>query len=88
VFVRENNGQLNVFWVDNSGAWGGPVKIGPKGLATPGAFVAASQQFGATNQTDLFVINETGTNGPGWPMVCWVQNAGGWGGPKALVTEA
>jgi len=88
VFVTDNNGQLNVFWVDNSGAWGGPVKIGPKGLATPGAFVAASQQFGATNQTDLFVINETGTNGPGWPMVCWVQNAGGWGGPKALVTEA
>jgi hypothetical protein len=36
VFLVDNNGQLNVFWVDNAGGWNGPGKIGPAGLANPG----------------------------------------------------
>ena len=54
------------------------------------AVLAASyvQQFGATNQTDVFLLNQTGTNAPGWPVVFWVGGAGAWNGPKALVAEA
>lgn len=87
VFVIDNNGQLNVFWVQGTGAWNGPDKVGPKNVAKPGADIVASQQFGLTNQTDVFVLNQSGTNGPGWPVVYWVDGAGQWNGPKALVTE-
>jgi len=87
VFVIDNNGQLNVFWVQNTGAWNGPLKVGPQHVAAPGASIVASQQFGLSEQTDVFVINETGTNAPGWPVVYWVDAAGNWNGPKALVTE-
>jgi hypothetical protein len=38
--------------------------------ASTGAFVVALEQFGAPNQTDFFMLNETGTNGPGWPTGC------------------
>lgn len=87
VFVVNNSGQLCLFWVIGSGAWNGPQNIGSAGFATAGAFLAASNQFGAAGQTDLFVVNQTGTNAPGWPVVCWVGNGGSWNGPKALVTE-
>ena len=87
VFLIDNNGQLNVFWVQNTGAWNGPLKLGPKNTAAPGAVVAASQQFGVADQTDVWVINQNGTNAPGWPVVFWVDGAGQWSGPKALVTE-
>jgi hypothetical protein len=86
VFVVDKNGQLNVFWVQGTGAWNGPQKIGPAGIAASGAFVGATRQFGA-NQTDVFVINQTGINGPGWPTVFWVDGAGQWNGPLALVTQ-
>jgi hypothetical protein len=88
VFVVDQTGQLYVFWVEGNGAWNGPQKIGPAGFAAAGAYLAASPQFGANGQTDLFVVNQTGTNAPGWPVVCWVDNGGEWNGPKALVTEA
>lgn len=93
VFVFDKSGTLNVYWVDGAGKWNGPEKIGTAGIAptssqkSSGAFVAACQQFGAGNQTDAFVINETGTNSPGWPMVYWVQSTENWAGPKALVAE-
>jgi hypothetical protein len=86
VFVVDKNGQLNVFWVEGTGAWNGPQKIGPVGIASSGAFISASRQFGA-NQTDVFVINNTGINAPGWPTVFWVEGAGQWNGPLALVTQ-
>jgi hypothetical protein len=53
-FFVDHNGQLNVAWVVNAGLWGGPGKIGPAGLAAPGCFVAASQQFGIAGQTMFF----------------------------------
>jgi hypothetical protein len=87
VFVVDNGGQLWFFWVIGGGAWNGPQKIGPAGFASQGAFLAASNQFGVAGQTDLFVVNQTGTNAPGWPVVCWVGDGGSWNGPKALVTE-
>jgi hypothetical protein len=94
VFLVDKNGSLNLFWVEGSGAWNGPKPIGPSGIApsaeisSKGVFVAASQQFGATNRTNVFVLNATGTNGPGWPTEFWVEGSGPWGGPAALVTEA
>jgi hypothetical protein len=56
--------------------------------ASTGVFVVASEQFGALNQTDVFMLNETGTNRPGWPTEFWVGGSGSWGGSVALVTEA
>ena len=87
VFFIGNNGQLNVCWVQGTGAWNGPQKIGPKGLAAPGSALAASAQFGVVNQSNVYVLNVTGTSAPGWPTVFWVEGAGAWNGPKALVTQ-
>ncbi len=88
VFVVDKNGALNVVSVDGAGAWSEAKPIGPPRLAPSGAFVAASQQFGISNQTDVFLINQTGTNAPGWPVVFRVDAPrNSWVGPKALVTE-
>jgi len=78
-FVVDNAGQLNVFWVNSAGAWGGPLGIGPAGFAPPGAAVAVSQQFGAANQTDVFVVDNAGQLN-----VFWVNSAGAWGGPLGI----
>jgi hypothetical protein len=88
VFLVDKTGTLNMFWVVGAGAWNGPRSLGPVGLASSDAFVAASQHFGEADQTDVFLLSETGTNGPGWPTLMWVRRAGPWGGPVALVTEA
>lgn len=87
VFVADKNGALNVFSADGEGAWSDPKQIGQPGVAPNGAFVAASQQFGVKNQTSVFLINQTGVNAPGWPVIFWADPASGWSGPKALVTE-
>lgn len=79
VFVVDKNGQLNVFWVVNAGAWGGPVKIGPSNAFTPGCPVAASQQFGIANQTDAFIVDKNGQLN-----VFWVTAAGAWQGPEKI----
>jgi hypothetical protein len=96
VFLIDKTGTLYVFWLDASGLWYGPKQIGPPGLAPSastaspvsiGSFVAASAQFGEANRMDVFVLNETGTNAPGWPAQFWIGESGPWNGPLALVTE-
>jgi hypothetical protein len=84
------NKKLYMFSVNGAGQWREEQEIstGPYRPSSQGAFVAASEQFGAPNQTDVFILNETGTNGPGWPAQFWVGGSGPWGGPVALVTEA
>lgn len=79
VFLIDKNGQLNVFYVDSAGPWNGPVKIGPAGLANPGAPVAASQQFGISTQTDVFVVDKSGKLN-----VFYVDGVGAWGGPVGI----
>jgi hypothetical protein len=64
-----------VMWVVGGGVWAGPVPIGPPGMFSPGAPIAASQQFGL-NQTDVFVVDRNGTLN-----VAWVVEAGAWTGP-------
>jgi hypothetical protein len=95
VFLVDTEGTLTIFSVTGAGAgtWSNATKIGPAGLAptkaelSSGAVVVASPQFGVANQTDVFVLNQNGTNGPGWPMALWAVGDGTWSGPKALVTE-
>ena len=71
IFVVAQNGQLNVFWIAGStGVVSGPLAIGPTGLANSGAALAVSQQFGATNQTDVFLID-----GKGQLNVFWTKSA-------------
>jgi hypothetical protein len=94
VFLVDKSGQLNLFWAEGMGDWNGPKPIGPAGIvpsakiSSKGVYVAASQHFGAANRTNVFILNESGTNGPGWPTEFWVEGAGPWSGPAALVTEA
>jgi len=79
VAVIDAGGQMNIFFIENASPWAGPVQLGPGGFAPPGSPVAASQQFGATNQTDLFTINNAGQ-----PQVFWVVAANTWGGPSSF----
>jgi hypothetical protein len=80
VYVVDNAGQLNVFSVVGVGAWSGPTKIGPPGFASPGAGIAASQQYGIANQTDVFVVDKTGQLN-----AFWIEGAGNaWHGPLAI----
>jgi hypothetical protein len=93
VYVVDKNGALNVFSVQGTGPWSGGAQIGPTGLAptasqrSSGSYVAACQQFGLPGQTDVFVINQTGVGGPGWPTVLWDDGDAGWSGPGALQTQ-
>ena len=91
VFVFDKNGQLNIFTADHSGQWSGPVTVGPQNVAPAGAPVVASQQFGAPNQTDVFVIgqsgSQTGSTASGWPALFWSTGADQWNGPKELVHD-
>jgi len=91
VFLIDRSGQLNVFSVDSSGQWSGPVTVGPQNVAPSGAPLAASQQFGVPNQTDVFVMNQTGNqngaSGQGWPTVIWSTGPNQWNGPKELVHD-
>jgi hypothetical protein len=79
VFVVGNNGAVQVVWVQGQGAWNGPLVISPGGVAPTGAGLAASNQFGISNQTDVFVVAVDGAT-----RVVWVQGAGAWNGPLAI----
>ena len=79
VFLVDEYGQLDVFWVDGGGAWQGPQKIGPAGLAQPeNTPIAVSPQFGL-NQTDIFLFDTTGQL-----YVFWADGGGAWGGPEKI----
>jgi hypothetical protein len=79
VFVVENDGAINVSWVSGAGSWQGPLGITPMGVSQPGAALASSQQFGISNQTDVFTVKKDGTID-----VSWVQGGGTWQGPLAI----
>src|SRR5207302_4393398 len=79
VFRVAGNGAAEVFWVDGSGTFHGPLAISAPGVAPPGAHLATSQQFGVPNQTDVFVVDNNGAT-----QVLWVDGGGRWGGPLAI----
>jgi hypothetical protein len=79
VFAVDRDGALNVMWVVEAGEWNGPVRISRPGLFPPGAPVAASNQFGIPDQTDVFAIDCQGALN-----VAWVNGAGDWNGPVRI----
>jgi hypothetical protein len=80
VFVVDNNGHLNVVWVDGDNAWHPPGLVGNGGNFPLRAYVAASAQFGVTNNTDVFAVDATGTLN-----VAWVNNDNPFNGPVQLI---
>jgi len=78
-FAIGNNGQLQVCWVLDAGAWSGPGGIGPAGVYPPGAALAASPQYGLGAQTDVFAVANNGQL-----QVSWVVHAGAWSGPGGM----
>jgi hypothetical protein len=79
VWLGDNTGRLVVFWVENAGTWNGPVPISAAGFTRPGSPVITSQQFGLSNQTDLFCVNNAGLT-----TVSFVDRPGQWLGPQLL----
>jgi phospholipase C len=82
VFSVAANGAVQVAWVQGAGKWSGPIAISPPGLAPPGAQLAASPQFGVSNQTDVFFVDVNGA-----VRTLWVQGAGMWNGPLAITPD-
>ena len=64
------------------GPWNGPAKLLPGTAVPPGSGLAVSPQFGVTNQTDIFFLNNAGQ-----PGVQWVVAAGAWQGTLSLYTQ-
>jgi hypothetical protein len=58
-------------------AWGQPASAST--TPAPQSAVAASQQFGTANQTDVFTVNSSGAL-----TVAWVVGAGQWQGPNPI----
>lgn len=92
VFIVDIVGALHVFWVEADGAWNGPTALSNTSpnqalLDVPaGSFMVATAQFGATGQTDVFMINSLTPQqspGVGWPCVFWVNDGGSWNGPAS-----
>jgi hypothetical protein len=79
VFVVADDGSARVLWVQGAGRWNGPLAISPTGRAEAGGHLAASQQFGDANRTDVFVVTSDGAT-----KVLWVQGGGSWNGPLAI----
>lgn len=79
VFVVGVNGGLHVSWVVGSGSWNGPVQISPSFYFSPGAPLAAANQFGIPDQTDVFAIAANYA-----PAVEWVVGGAAWNGPLQI----
>ncbi|ABA47979.1 hypothetical protein AQ802_24650 [Burkholderia pseudomallei] len=76
VFAVGRDGALNVAWVVSADRWNGPTPISAAGLFPAGAAIAASNQFGIPNQTDVFAVSDSGALN-----VAWVVSAERWNGP-------
>jgi hypothetical protein len=79
VFAVDREGALTVAWVVGAGNWNGPVRISPPCVFPPGAHLAVSNQFGISDQTDVFAV---ATNGA--LHVSWVVGSGAWNGPAQI----
>jgi hypothetical protein len=81
VFLIDQHGQLQVFWVSAAGV-NGPIAVGDKDFARKGAPLAASRQFGAHDQTDLFLFDKMGQLN-----VFWTHATGSLNGPVKIGPE-
>jgi hypothetical protein len=84
VFVVDNTGTLNCFYCDNGDVkgWQGPIAISAAGFAPPGAHLAACQRAANANQTDVYVVDHTGTL-----HVFSVVGSGNWSAPVKISAE-
>jgi len=94
VFVVDQGGNLQVFWAEGDGGWGGPQLLGnlENGLEVPpGSFITAVQKFGAASpQTDVLLIGRPAPPPQpelGWPTVFTVVGNGAWSGPKLVLLQ-
>jgi hypothetical protein len=79
LFAVNDSGALTVHWIVVGSTWQGPNVIGPSGAYPAGAAVAASNQFGVGNQTDLFAVNDSGAL-----TVSWIVVGSTWQGPSTI----
>jgi hypothetical protein len=79
VFAVNNDGALTVASVLGLGPWTGPTAISPAGMFQPGTAVAACNQFGTANRTDVFALNKLGQ-----AVLSFVIGNGQWSGPSHL----
>jgi len=77
-FVVNKNGELTVRWATGKNPWQGPASIGAN-LFPPSAPLAASIQFGAPQQTDVFGVTKNGKL-----AVAWVTGTNPWSGPAEI----
>jgi hypothetical protein len=94
VFEVDVRGSLTTFSTVNGGPWSGSQTILEPGFSAlaigPGSCIAASQQFGLPDQTDVFVLNNLTPwllPGLGWPSVLWNTGGGGWSAPFPVVVQ-
>jgi hypothetical protein len=78
VFLVDQEGQLQTFWVTAKGVEG-PIAVGPKDFAQRGAPLAASPQFSARDQTDVFLVDKAGQLN-----VFWARGASALSGPVRI----
>jgi hypothetical protein len=81
IFVVDNTGTLNFFYCDNGdpAGWQGALPISAAGFAAPGAWLAACQRAANPNQTDVYVVDNSGTLN-----VFSVVGGGNWSGPTQI----
>jgi hypothetical protein len=60
LYVVSIEGQLVVFSVKAAGRWTQSAGYGPVDLAVPHTSIAASKRFGTDNQTDVFLVAQSG----------------------------
>lgn len=82
VFVVDELGRVCVFFNDGGEHWYGPTPISAKNFAPPGACIAASQEYGNPNQTNVFVVGKTG-----YLYIFFAQGGGSWQGLSSMSTE-
>jgi hypothetical protein len=81
LFTIDKNGVLDVFYVQGTGDWQGPIGISNPAITKFEPFdqVAAAKQL--DNQLDVFAIDSNGTL-----TVSWVDDTGSWNPPTTIFT--
>jgi hypothetical protein len=82
VFVVAKTGQLTAFVAQGTTEWSDSAPIGPPGLLAAGAPIAASQRFGTSDQTDVFVVGKDGALN-----VFSVQGMGKWSDKPTVIAK-
>jgi hypothetical protein len=77
----DKQGTMQVLWVRDTGAWQGPIAIGPQTKFSVGGFVAVANQ-GSLNHLTALSVDANGTI-----QVLWVDGSGAWQGPVPIANS-